>query len=396
MGRARLALLTASAVVAVVGFPPARDAPASGSPGAVQVAPSLVGRWSELTGPPEAMRRTGTEVAVKTFNAAFVPDQVVAAGGMIWLVGRGPAGNTDSDRCRVGRLNPTTLALVTFALGSCGFNVTAGKGSLFLETAVAHVKSQTYAVHIERFSTFTHTSTVYRAVSATLFLGSDIAHTQLGYEAGSLWLYAQRTSPEVLRLSASSGAVEHDYASVPQTGGGEPLIAGTSGYVWLAGGAGTGADFVRVDLGDGATSTVRPGGHYASAYDMLGVGRQLYFLYLGGRTGSAAQALGSFIGHLSSDGTVLGRSPEEQAGTTLVEGSGQLFTVGPGLTCTAGLPVWRVDPGTLRTTMVTTLSPPGDPCDWDNGYRPAAAAAGSVFVLYSASSAAVLYRVTPP
>jgi hypothetical protein len=342
------------------------------------------------------MRTAGTDVAVKTFNATFVPDQVVAAGGMIWLVGPAPAGNSNKGRCRVGRLNPTTLGLVTFALGSCGFNVTAGNGSPFLETAVADVKSQTYAVHIERFSTSTHTSTVYRAVSATLILGSDIAHTQLGYAGGSLWLYAQGTSPEVLRLSASSGAVEHDYASVPQSGGGEPLIAGTSGYVWLAGGAGTGADFVRVDLGDRAESTVRLGGNYASVYDMLGAGRQLYFLYLGGRTASDARALGSFIGHLGPDGTVLGRSPEERAGTTLVEGSGQLFTVGPGLTCTAGLPVWRVGPGTLRTTMVTTLNPPGDPCDWDNGYRPAAAAAGSVFVLYSASSAAVLYRVTAP
>jgi hypothetical protein len=88
---------------------------------------------------------------------------------------------------------------VIFAVPACGMNVAVGPGALFLDTAVADVKSQTYAIHIERFSMSTHTSTVFPAVSATLLLGSDIAHTQLAYADGSLWLYAARNGPEVLR-----------------------------------------------------------------------------------------------------------------------------------------------------------------------------------------------------
>ena len=364
MARVRLALLTISALLAVVG-------PTTG--------------WVE--GPSSS----STTLAVKTFNAAFVPDQVVAADGLIWLVGSGPKGGD----CRVGRLNPATLALATFVVHSCGMNVTAGDGSLFLETAVPDVKSQSYAVHVERFSTAAHTSGLYRTVSATLFLGSDIAHTQFAYADGALWLYVQGHSAEVLRLSRSTGTVVHTYRAVPQTGGGEPLVASTPGYVWFAGGAGTGADFERVDVADGAASAVQPVGAYASVYDMSGLGDQLYFLYLAGGASHGAQAGGSFIEHLAPGGTVIGTSPEEQVGTTLVYSSGQLFSVGPGRTCGAGIPVWRVDQGTLRTTVVATLAPPGDPCLGDEGARPVAAADGSIFVLYSSAGAAVLYHVTP-
>jgi len=192
-----------------------------------------------------------------------------------------------------------------------------------------------------------------------------------------------------------NGAVEHTYGAVPQTGGGEPLVASTPGYVWFAGGAGTGADFERVDAGDGVASAVQLAGGYASVYDMSGVGDQLYLLYLARGASHGAQAWGSFIEHLGPDGSVLGTSPEEQVGTTLVDSSGQLFSVGPGGTCSAGIPVWRVDQGTLRTTLVATLAPPGDPCLGDEGARPAAAAAGSIFVLYNSATVAVLYRVTP-
>jgi hypothetical protein len=274
-------------------------------------------------------------------------------------------------------------------------NVTAGDGALYLETAVADEKSQTYAVHIERFSTATHASTVYPAVSATLFLGSDIAHTQLGYFGGSLWLYAQRGSPEVLQLSASTGAVEHKYSSVPALGGGEPLLAGTSGYVWLAGGAGTGADFVRVSISSGVASAVRLAGNFASVYDMAGLGGQLYFLYLKRGTRPGAQPLENFIGRLAANGAAVRMSPEEAVGTALVDDAGQIFSVGPGNTCTGGLPVWRVDGHTLRTALIATLGPPGNPCLGDEGDRPAAAAGGSVFVLYSAGHGAVLYGVAP-
>jgi hypothetical protein len=343
---------------------------------------------------PAGVPGAGAVIAVKSFSGSFVPDQVVAAGGKIWLVGSaGGAGHGTG--CRVGRVDPATMDAVTFALPACGMNVAVGPGALFFDTAVADVKSQTYAIHIERFSMSTHTSTVFPAVSATLLLGSDIAHTQLAYADGSLWLYAARNGPEVLRLSPSTGAVEHRYTNVPQIGGYLPLIAATPGYLWLAGGAGSGADFVRLDVGDGTEKTVLLAGDYASVYDMAGVGEQLYFLYLARAKGDKGVALDSFVGRLGANGALLATSPEEQVGTTLVGSPRALYSVGPGPTCTGGLTIWRLDPRSLRTTVLTALAPPGNPCPGEAGERPVALAAGSIFVLYSAgtATAAVLYRV---
>ncbi len=179
------------------------------------------------------------------------------------------------------------MALTSYPLSACGFNVTAGPGAIFLETTVASVKSETYAIHIERFSTSTHVSTVFGTVSATMVLGSDIAHTQLAYLAGSLWFYAWFNGrAEVLELSTGTGAVERVFRSVPQIGGTEPIIVGTPGYVWLAGGAGSGADFLRIDVRSGASRTVEFPGRFASVYELASSGGSLSssgFLYLGYR-----------------------------------------------------------------------------------------------------------------
>jgi len=209
-------------------------------------------------------------VATKHFTGAFQPDQLVTTDGEVWLVS---SENGAANGCRIGRLRTKTLALTSYALSTCGLNVTAGPGAIFLETAVANVKSETYAIHIERFSTSSHVSTVYPTVSATMFLGSDIAHTQLAYVGGSLWFYAWLPAgAEVLELSSATGAVERVFRSVPQIGGAEPIITGAGGQVWLAGGAGSGADFLRIDVRSGARRVVQLPGRYASVYNLASVG----------------------------------------------------------------------------------------------------------------------------
>jgi hypothetical protein len=335
-------------------------------------------------------------VTTKHFDGAFQPDQVVAAGGAIWLVGAGPRGVNYGTGCRLGRLNPDSMRVATYRIPQCGFNVTAGDGAIFLETWV--VSSQMYQIHIERFSTSTHATTVFPTVSAALCLCSAIAHTQLAYADGSLWFYAVPDSsngPEVLQLSASTGAVEHAYLSVPEIGGTEPFVTGAPGYLWLAGGPGSGANFVRIDVHTDAVRSVKLPGRVASVYDVLAVQGQLYFLYLASRGGTgSSSSYTSHLGHLSSSGVLVAESPNEQVGSWLVNLPGRLFSVGAGSTCPSGAHAWSIDEETLQATSVANLPPPGgNPCLGGGDFRPVAAVSGALFYLYINSPESVLYRV---
>jgi streptogramin lyase len=351
----------------------------------VTAAPSLAGA-SAGTAP----------VTTKQFHGAFQPDQVVGAAGAIWLVGAGPGGDDYGAGCRLGRLNPESMRVTTYRIPECGFNVTAGDGSIFLETWV--VSSDQYQIHIERFSTAAHTATVFPTVSAALCVCSAIAHTQLAYADGSLWFYVVPDSsngPEVLQLSPASGVVEHVYLSVPQIGGTEPFIAGTPGYVWLAGGPGSGPDFARIDVATDAVLAVQPPGPLASVYEVIAVGDQLYFLYLSSNgDAGAANSYTSHLGHLGPNGVLVAESPSEQVGGWLAALAGRLYSAGVGSTCSSGAHAWSIDETTLRATRVANLAPSGgNPCLGADDFRPVAVADGALFYLDSNSTESVLYRV---
>ena len=342
---------------------------------------------------PPAPHRPAASVTTKYFRGKFQPDQIVTTDGQVWLVS---SGSESGNGCRIGRLRPKTMALTSYPLATCGLNVAAGAGAIFLETTVANVESETYAIHIERFSTSAHVATVFSTVSATMFLGSDIAHTQLAYADGSLWFYAWLPAgAEVLELSSETGAVEHVFRSVPQIGGAEPIITGAGGQVWLAGGAGSGADFLRIDARSGASRVVRLPGRYASVYNLASVGASLFLLYLvyPSTTASTVAALPSHVARFNATGKLEGVSPDEQVGGWLVPLSGRLFAVGPGNSCTRPALVQEVNELTLRTTVLATLSPPGGSCSGESSYRSVGAAGHSIFVLFG-GPAPTLYRVT--
>jgi hypothetical protein len=353
------------------------------------------GRLPQVSARPPVPARPAASVATKYFRGAFQPDQVVTTDGQVWLVS---PGGSSGNGCRIGRLRVKTLALKSYPISTCGLNVTAGPGAIFLETTVANVKSETYAIHIERFSTSSHVSTVFPTVSATMFLGSDIAHTQLAYVDGSLWFYAWLpTGAEVLELSSETGAVERVFRSVPQIGGAEPIITGAGGQVWLAGGAGSGADFLRIDVRSGASRVVKLPGRYASVYNLASVGASLFLLYLvyPSTTASPGAALPSHVARFNAVGKLEGVSPDEQVGAWLVPLGGRLFAVGPRNSCTGPVLVQEVNELTLRTSVMARLSPPGGTCGGDSGVGSVGAAGNRIFFL-SAGSPATLYRVTPP
>ncbi|HUB69078.1 MAG TPA: hypothetical protein VL984_01515 [Acidimicrobiales bacterium] len=315
----------------------------------------------------------------------------------------GPQGSVSGKGCRVGKVSPEELEVATFPLSSCGFNVAANGSSLFLEVATPDIKADLYIVRIEEFSMTSGESQMLPAVSARLFLGSDIAHTQLAFADGALWLYLEGQPARVLELSPSTGGVVRVFRPVSPVGGAEPLITASHGYVWLAGGAGSGADFERIDAADGTSQTYDLGGGYSSVYDIFAVGGRVYFLYLAPvtraegskerQTTAQPVQLGSFVGELSSQGRLVKASREEEVGGMLADVRGQLVSAGPGSACTGPEMVWRINAKTLATTVFTTLGVPGDSCLNEAGPREVATAGSALFVLYAGGSGATsLYR----
>jgi hypothetical protein len=131
-------------------------------------------------------------------------------------------------------------------------------------------------------------------------------------------------------------------------------------------------------------------------YNLASVGASLFLLYLvyPSATTSAGGALPSHVARFNAKGKLQGVSPDEQVGGRLVPLSGRLFAVGPGSSCTPPALVQEVNELTLRTSLLTKLSPPGGACSGESAYRSVAAGGHSIFVLFGGPPA-TLYRVTP-
>ncbi len=349
-----------------------------------------------------AAPQPAARVTTRSFSEPFVPNEVLAANGSIWLAAQGP--NDQGTGCRIGRLNPTTMAVATYPLVACGFNASAGEGNIFLETTTADTATQTYAIHVERFSISTDVATVLPVVSASVFLGSAIAHTQLQFADGSLWLYAAiesdsgRVQTRILQLSPETGAVEHTYPSVPEIGGIEPfVVAGSHGYVWFSGGPGSAPNLLHIDARTGAARSVQFPIANTSIFDVASKGDELYVMYLTAAQGSRAGA-SIHVARLNASGRMAARSPHEPLGTWLVADGGGLFSVGPSATCSAPVHVWRVDPATLRTNQIASLGLTGTatPCDNNVLSDGVAGADRSLFYLFEGDGEAFLYRVSTP
>ncbi len=335
----------------------------------------------------------GASIVSTTITGALQPDQLVTTDGQLWLV----KGNGTGETCQIAQVDPVSLSSVNYSLPACGINATAGDGALFLETTTADVAANTYAIHVERFDTMTHTAVVFTTTSVTMFLGSDIAHTQFAFEDGWLWFYGTPltgAAQEVLQLSPESGAVVRTYTEVPPIGGTEPVISGAGPYVWLAGGAGSNALFLRIDVATGATHRFALFRDNVSMFSVMAEAHQVFFLYV---TGSGRPSQTSWhVGRMTTNGTAVSRSPNEQFGGELLAVGHDLLSPGPGQTCATGVQVWRINASTLRSTPIARVpTPAGNPCLLSAANRSVGALGSSLFYLASTSAESVLTRLTP-
>ncbi len=342
--------------------------------------------------PRSSTRQGAVSITTKSFGGAFVPDEVVTADGAGWLLDtRLTGGGTPVAGCRVARLDLATLSVLSYPLPVCGTVATAGDGALYMQTAAVS-KGQTYAIRIERFSTTTHRAQLLPAVSATIPVGSGIAHTQLAYVDGSLWLYYLTGAESVVvQLSPATGAVLRTYHSVPSIGGTHPIIVGVRADVWFAGGAGSGASFLRVNSRTGAARAFHLDRDYGSVYAMDAIPGQLYFAYL--VPGQPA----THLARLSSDGILVGNSGPEPVGSWLVAAGGEIFGVGPSSGCSVdNLALRRVDMTTLRSTPLTSVRLPAPACAGETGPDLTASSGDSILVLYTTEPTATVYRFAVP
>ncbi|MGH9016343.1 MAG: hypothetical protein ACRDY1_01225 [Acidimicrobiales bacterium] len=415
-GRARITFTVAGAaavLAAVVGLLVA-DGPRSADTG-----PAVTGRPAH---PAEPSRPGPVTVRSLTLRGAFQPDQVVGGGGAVWLVGSDD-GTDDAGGCRIARVDPATMAMTaSYPLSACGINAVAGAGKLFLETEQATPGTNDTSIHIEAVSPATDASTVFAPVDMTV-VGSEIAHTQLAYADGWLWLDGYVGGQRVVQISPTTGGVEKVFSTgVPEAGGVEPVVVGGAGEVWLAGGSGgspTGAVIWAAPTALEPTLvplppfTKGPGSAPVTVWWMAPVAGRMWvgLVTETAEAGAPGGRLTERIAVLDVHGTVrLGRSGRESdAGGTVVArsgpvsyggapvvASGQVFSVGPGTSCRSQ-PVWRIDPATQRTTEVARLHPPFDPCLAGESYRSVTVAGGDVFVLDTEGGpgSGVLYRIRP-
>jgi hypothetical protein len=348
-------------------------------------------------GPGSGGRRSGGEGASRSnagafeasemmFSPSFVPIEIVADGGHIWALG---SGSTNSNSCTIRELNSRSLTVSERPVPSCGMNITAGDGALFLEVPEADVKTQSYNIHIERISTTSSSSQVFTAISGTTYLGSDIAHTQLTYVDGALWLYG--TSPGVSRISPSTGRIETTLTSPPPAiGGTEPIVSAVPGGVWLAGGAGSGTpEFLSLDSLEQNPKVIRPPGRYISIYALATFENHMYFGYISRPSGPSG------IAELTMRGRLVRSAADPTLGSSFLVVNGSLYSADYSGVCNTPVSLWRIDPTTLRSTRVAEVLPSGGLCGSGDPYRLVASAGGEIFVLQGTEPSATLIRFAP-
>jgi hypothetical protein len=351
------------------------------------------------TVPADAQAPSPTKVALHAlhFPDSFAPQQVVAAAGRLWVLGaRAPSALTG---CDLWEVTPSTLATRAFALPDCPTDVSAGDGEVYLLVNVVEGDTNTRAYHVEAFDPATGLAQVLAPV-VLQNVGSAVAHTDLTFGDGSLWLYGYATgTPEVVRISPVSGAVEGTIVNAPPIGGLYPAVAADAAGAWLGGGPGGTA---QLDWVPANTTTARATSYAAPTANSA----ILWLAAHGGRVwaGVATYTQGARITSvttrlvaLSDDGSVAVRSGSEPVGLfpAVATPDGRLWGVQYARKCGGAEELLAIDPTTATSRAAGSLASPPNACDNEDGGSELAVVGRDVFVLLTgAPGTSVLYRVT--
>jgi hypothetical protein len=331
------------------------------------------------------------------FPAPFVPQQLAAAAGRIWVLG------TDSPRtdtsCALEEITPSTMATRFFPIPACATDIAASGGRIYLVASEdVPGTAATGQQHLEVFDPRRGKARVLAPVVMHIF-GSAIAHTNFTSGDGSLWLYGDNmpAGPQVVRISPQSGAVTATFTSPPEIGGIFPAVAATAAGLWLGGGPGgpPGLEWVRGATATASATTVYSGPSRSSILWLSAVGDLVW----AGVVDDGPGEVPSDVTHLvavDAKGVVAVTSPSELIGDFPLVSTpdGHLWSMSWVGSCSGTEELVEIDPTTGSSHTVDSLKAPPGACDDADTGSQVAAVGHDVFALIPTGSAgsAVLYR----
>lgn len=345
-----------------------------------------------------AQAQAAAKVTLRTlhFPDSFRPQQITATAGRLWVLGAGPASNMTD--CALWAVTPSTMATRAYPLPSCATDVTAGNGEMYLLVNAVEGNTNTRAYHVEVFDPATGLAQVLAPV-VLQNVGSAVAHTDLTFGDGALWLYGYATgTPQVVRISPESGAVESTIDDAPPIGGVYPTVSADAAGAWLGGGPGGSAQLDRVPAGSasaGPTSYVAPTRDSAILW-LSAVGGRVWAGVATYGEGARATITTRLVA-LSDDGRVVVRSHREPVGIfpAVASPDGRLWGVQYAQKCGETEDLLSFDPSNGAAHDAGTLASPPGACDDEDGGSELAALGPDVFVLIAgAPGTSVLYRAT--
>ena len=183
---------------------------------------------------------TGPPLTALHYGGSFVPLQLIASAGRVWVVGSNDLGSFT--RCQLQEITPSSMATSFFALPACPTDIAAIDGKVDMVAAAPEASGSTHEMHLEVFDPATGQARLLAPVVMGI-PGSGIAHTNFAAGDGLLWLYGYQASvtagsEEVVGISPQTGSVEVTIVDPPEIGGILPALAGNAAGRWFGGGPG--------------------------------------------------------------------------------------------------------------------------------------------------------------
>ena len=330
------------------------------------------------------------------FSGSFVPQQIISAAGSLWILGStSPSTFTD---CALERLDPSTLETQSYALPQCATDITSGQGRVYLLVNQVQPDTNTRDYRIEVFDPATLSAQLLPPV-VLQNIGSAVAHTDLSFGDGSLWLYgyALGGKNEVVQISPDSGGVESTIGNAPEIGGIYPAVVANSAGEWLGGGPGGTAEleWVRAGTGTATNLTLVTGGRTGSILWLSATAGRVWagVAKYGGAPGTTRVT--TRLVALDDQGHVAVHSPAEGVGLypLVATPDGHLWDVEYPSRCTGSETLLEINPTTGVSRAAASLAAPPAVCDDEEAGSELAAIGRDVFVLFPAAQAgSVLYR----
>lgn len=331
-------------------------------------------------------------LTVSHMPSTFVAQQITATQGWVWAIGTtAPTTLTD---CDLAAVSARRMAWRLYRIPACATDITSGNGRVYLLTNRQQPSDNTREYHIEVFDPGSASARVLAPVVLTN-IGSAVAHTDLSFGDGALWLYGYSSGrPEVVRISPDSGAVEETLTSVPAIGGVFPALAANTAGVWLGGGPGGPPDLQWVRPGATQGTTVYAGPASSSILWLSAVDGHVWAGVA--EYSGMPVAVTTHLVALDTGGHVAVDSPEERTGIVpiVTTTGGGLWGLAPSPTCTGPESLVAIDPTTGNSHAVATLRASVSLCDGAAAAAQLASVGRDVFALIAGGSpgSGVLYR----